>query len=263
MKIHIDDLLTTSLLFLCMATDCIADPLVLADSIKTGDTVSGAIKLGRRVIALPRGNWQVIARSERNPSTDGTAQMSPMVSINFQELLENKITRTLQVEATTYSIRANWNDEPCKNKGDSYYIDDKKIGINDQFCIRVSYTHDFLDGARGETFLAWAHDVKLRGISYSTEMPYVQVTRYNSADYLRMLIRFNPIVYGIPPSKEKPRQFNDWNPTSLAAHPQRAKFYESLRAWAPDFAAAVNRAFKGDETLTERDFGDPNLTTLP
>jgi hypothetical protein len=72
-----------------------------------------------------------------------------------------------------------------------------------------------------------------------------------------MRIGFNPQVYGIPKSKKSDRTFNDWDVKVIAQNPDRANFYEALRKWTPVYAAAVERVFDGDVTLTSEDLGEP------
>ena len=249
-----------NLFILCINTNA---TVVLAESVKIGDIIQGSIKIGRRIITLPTGTWQVIFKNERNPSTDGSTQGPKMISLSFQEIIENKLTRVLQLEATNYSGNFNWINEPCKTQGDSFWLDDRKRSLMDQFCIRIGFHSGVVDGARGETFLNWARDIKQRNTAYSAEMPSIEVTRYNAADYLKIVMQFNPSVSGISHSKEKPRQFNDWNPRQLAQNSSHEAFYEALRSWAPTFAGAVNRAFDGDESLLSQDFAEPTLPRRP
>lgn len=247
---------TTAFLY---ATRANAGPLYPSESIRPGDKIAGSLKIGRRVIAVPPGDWQVISKTERNPSTDGTSNLPTMVTLVFQEIVENRLNRMLEVSATTYSARVNWINEPCKNKSDSYWIDDRKRSMNDQNCIRVGFFSGMVDNARGDVFNAWAHDIKMKGISYSVDMPYVLVTRYSSSDYLSMSVRFNPAISGIGPSKERERQFNDWKPAQIKEGSPHQQFYEALKAWSPRFDSAVERAFDGDEALSDSDYGNPKL----
>lgn len=256
---------TLKLAFIGATASCLSDvhagAIYPADSIRAGDKVDGSLKIGRRVIALPSGEWQVLSKSERNPSSDGISNLPKMVTVVFQELTENRLNRMLEISATTNSSRVNWLNEPCKSKSDSFWIDDRKRGINDQYCIRVGFFSGMVDSARGEIFAAWARDLKAKDISYSPEMPYVLVTRYSPSDYLSMGIRFNPSPSGIGSSKERGRQFNDWNPTQISQGSPQAQFYDALKAWAPRYASAVDRAFNGDENLASADFGSPALPT--
>ena len=163
----------------------------------------------------------------------------------------------LEIAATTYSAQYNWQDEPCKTKGDSYWIEDRRTGVNDQFCLRVGFDSAIVDGARGYPFLAWAGEIKARSVAYSPEMPFVTITRYTPYDFLSMSVSFNPAPYGIEKSKDGTRKLNDWNGSSVSQFQERLRFYEALKSWAPTFASAVQRAFDGDETLTGKDFAEP------
>jgi hypothetical protein len=227
--------------------------------LRSGDVVKDPIRIGRRQITLPSGNWQLVAMSERNSSTDGTSSSSVIQTLHFQEIIDGTLTRMLEVSATKYSAQMYWLDEPCKTKGDSYWIETRKRGVNDEFCRRVGFIGGVVDQARGESFIAWARDLKQRAIKYSPEMPFVSVVRYTRSDYLRMAIQFNPSVSGIPPSKESTRQFNEWNGKLVTEGTRHYQFYEALREWAPTFADAVDRASKGDESLTAREFERPKL----
>ena len=231
--------------------------VILVDSLQPGDHVSRPLKIGRRTISLPAGDWQLIVKTERNPSTDATRQMPTLVRLQFQELLDGRLNRMLELAASSYSARSDWQDEPCKYKGDSYWIEDRGTGTHDQFCLRVGFRSGMVDGARGDTFLAWARELKAKSIGYAPEMPAVTVTRYTTYDFLSMSISFDPAVSGIQRSKDSTRQFNDWNPTTIAQHPDHKGFYEALVSWTPVFAAAVQRAFDGDETLSPKDFAGP------
>lgn len=230
-----------------------AAPVVSADTMKLGDVVSGSLQYGRRTMGLPAGQWRVVSKRERNSSTDG--QGATMLEVAFDEVIDSRLNRVLQLLATKQSKSLNWIDEPCKTKGDSYWLEDRKRSMNDQFCIRVGFKSSIVDGARGEVFQAWARDIVAKGVRYSPEMPYVSVVRYTSYDYLAMMVSFDPSIRGIAKSRRVERQFNDWLPQTLGEHPDRARFYEALKAWAPTFASAVNRAFEGDEILSPNDFG--------
>lgn len=238
-------------------------PVVLAESLKPNDIVSGSIKVGRRTLALPAGTWQLITSSERNSSAGGGAESPTVMSLEFQELREGRLNRLLQVVATKFSRTVNWLDEPCKSKGDSYWIDDRSRGIRDQFCIRVGFKSGVVDDARGSVFQAWARDIKSKSIGYSTEMPSVTVTRYTAYDYLQMIVSFDPAVSGIPPSQNPARAFSDWNAAGITQRAANGKFFDSLVAWAPTYAGAVQRAFDGDDGLSAADYGAPVLPGKP
>lgn len=231
------------------------EPVVTAGSLHAGDTVSGAFKYGRRVITLPAGKWRVIYHAERDASTSGGG--ATMLDITFDEVLEGRLNRLLTISATKQSNNLNWVDEPCKTLGDSYWIDDRKRSFNDQFCIRIGYLSGIVNGSRGEVFQAWARDIVSAGIKYSSDMPFIIVTKYTSYDCLVMRVAFNPQPYGIPKSKKSARAFNDWNVKVVTQNSARENFYEALKNWAPVYATAVARAFDGDVTLTPQDFSEP------
>lgn len=245
---------------LCMqAVATHAEPIVLVEAININDFVTGRIKMGRRIIVLPAGNWQLVTKRDTNSSA-GNAMQGPTISrLTFQEIKDGRLNRGLEVAATTSSGNMNWLDEPCKSKGDSYWIEDRKKGINNQFCLRVGYMSNMVDGATGNDFQAWARTIREKQIGYSREMPFVSVVRYTSYDYLKMSINFDPALSGIGSSADPTRQFNDWQGQSVASRPQHLKFYEALVIWAPKFATAVQRAFDNDEYLTDADFGLPAL----
>jgi hypothetical protein len=231
------------------------EPVVMADSLRPGDLVSGALKYGRRVITLPAGKWRLISYAERDSSTSRGG--ATMLDASFDEVLEGRLNRILTISATKQSNNLNWVDEPCKALGDSYWMDDRKRGFNDQFCLRIGYLSGIVDGARGDVFQMWARNIVSAGTKYSPDMPFVTVTKYTSYDYLAMRIGFNPETYGIPRSKRPDRTFNDWNVKVISQNTDRASFYEALKKWAPVYATAVARAFDGDVTLTSQDFGEP------
>lgn len=239
-----------------------AGPVVLAESLQPNDTVTGPIKIGRRTLVLPAGNWQLVTSSERNSSND-SARTSPLMSLYFQDLHDGRLTRSLEVLATKFSRTTNWLDEPCKSKGDSYWIEDRARSTRDQFCLRVGFKNGVVDGATGAVFEAWARDLKAKSIGYSPEMPFVRVTRYTSYDFLQMTVSFDPSVSGIVRSQNPARPFNDWFAQTVSQRPAHAKFYDALVAWAPKYAEAVQRAFDGDERLPSADYGEPNLPVKP
>lgn len=234
-------------------------PVVVAESLQPGVVVSGAIQYGRRTITLPVGNWRVVRFSERNSNTSQTG--ATMLDAHFDEIVDGRLNRVLALTASKFSGSLNWTDEPCKTQGDAFWINDQKRGINDQFCTRVGFLTGIVDGARGEVFQNWARNIVATGTKYSPDMPFVQVTRYTSYDFLAMHMAFNPEVYGIPRSQRAERQFNDWHPKGLAQQPERLKFYEALKVWGPTYAAAVSRNFEGDKTLSSKDFQEPVFNT--
>jgi hypothetical protein len=231
-----------------------ASEVAQADGLRIGDVVSGSLAYGRRTFALPGGSWRLVSKSGRNPSTTGDSG-SQMLQATFDQVVDKRLGRTLELVATKYSKTVNWLDEPCKNKGDSYWIDDRKRGMNDQFCVRVGYSSGVVDGAKGEAFEAWARDIIAKGIGYSRDMPFLRVTRFTPYDFLQMTVKVDAEGVGVARSKRPERQFNDWHPQTLANHPDRQAIYESLKAWAAKFAPAVDRAFAGDKSLTSDDFG--------
>ena len=236
-----------------------AGPTVLTESLRPNDLVTGSIKIGRRTIVLPAGNWQLVVKSDKSSSTEGSSQAPTIMTLYFQEVRDKRLSRGLEIAATTFSGKMNWFDDPCKTKGDSYWLDDRKRGTNDQFCIRVGYMSGVVDGARGDAFQSWARDIKANAIGYSPEMPFVSVVRYAAYDYLRMSISFDPFPAGILPSQNPARQFNEWQGQTVSQRQKHAKFYDSLVDWAPKFATAVRRDFENDEYLTSGDFGEPIL----
>lgn len=205
----------------------------------------------------------MVSKIEKNSSSDGSSQMPRIVTLYFQEVIDGRLNRGLEVAATANSGQFNWLDEPCKNKNDSYWIDDRKRGMSDQFCTRVGYLSGVVDGARGEAFERWAREIKEKGIGYSPEMPYVSVVRYTSYDYIRMSINFDPNISGLMPSQNPARNFNDWQGQAVSNRPRHKQFYDALVNWAPKFALGVQRAFDEDKYLSPSDFGTPALPNKP
>ena len=236
-------------------------PVVVADSLSLKDVVTGPIKIGRRTVVLPAGSWQLFEKSERTSNADGPSQSATLMDLEFQEIKNDRISRILHIVATKTSHTANWLDDPCKSKGNSYWMEDRKRGMNDQFCLRVDYLSGVVDAAHGAQYETWARDIKAKAIGYSPDMPFVSVIRYTSYDYLRMAMAFDPSSSGITPSKTPARQFNDWNGVTVSQMPVHRKFYDALVSWAPRFADAVQRAFDGDESLSDADYGEPILPT--
>ncbi len=228
-----------------------------AKALKIGDPLFGAFRYGGRVIAVPSGQWRLIAKAEKNVVT-GMSEPKTL-TLTFDEVTEGRLARLLEIVATNYSSNVDWFAEPCKTKGDAYSIKDEKTGLNNQFCTRVGFRSAVVLGASGEQFEAWARDLTSRGVGFSPEMPFVRVTRYTKADYLQMTLSFDPQASGIGPSKYAERLVNDWNASSAPGNPQHVRFYEALAGWAPTFSAAVVRAFGGDTSLTGADFGSPAL----
>ena len=227
------------------------------ENLRVGDGPSASLRIGTRTFALPEGEWQLIAKSERNSSAmrDGVT----IATMEFQELRNGRLDRLLRVVATMTSRTTTWRDEPCKAKGDSYWLDDRKRSFNDQFCIRVGFETGMVDRASGLDFQNWARGLKQSGIAYSSEMPSVTVTRFTPYDFLSMRMAFNPNVSGIGQSENAARQFNDWNSEIVPTIPMRKDFYDSLVKWAPIFAGGVERAFTGDITLRSSDYSAPKL----
>lgn len=227
------------------------------DSVRIGDQISGQFRYGRRVITLPAGNWRLVTKRERDARSGGGG--ATMLEASLDEVVDARLNRTLQVMLTKYSSTANWIDEPCKALGDAFWIEDRKRSLNDQFCIRVGFLSGVVEAATGSAFEEWARQLLANRVSYSPEMPFVSVVRFTGYDYLRMVIAFNPAPSGVPRSERRERHLNSWNPKSATPDPKIIAFYTSLRAWAPGYAAAVERAFEGDSTLRPSDFGAPAL----
>jgi hypothetical protein len=240
-----------------------ADLVTSYDSLKQGDMVTDAVRIGRRVVVLPTGEWQLVFRGERPVSSDGLNSLGNVVTLSFQEIVDGRFNRALDIAATSQSSNVNWHDEPCKVQGDSFWIDDRHQGINNQFCIRVGFASGIVDEAQGTAYQSWARDIKNKGIGYSREMPFILVTKYTPYDFLRMRLQFDPAVSGIPNSESSPRHLNAWNPANVGQGSQREKFYSALKTWAPAFASGVARAFDGDASLRGADFGTPNFPPKP
>ena len=184
-----------------------------------------------------------------------------MLEAHLDQVVDGRLNQTLRLVASKYSRSSlNWVEEPCKTKGDSYWLEDRKRSFNDQFCIRIGFLSNVVDGATGEVFQAWARELVATGVGYSREMPFVQVTRFTPYDFLSMVIAFDPEAHGVTRSKRAERTFNDWQPQTLAGHPDRIAFYEALKSWAPTFAQAAARAFEGDAGLSALDFGSPSFS---
>lgn len=224
---------------------------------REGDVVANQFQYGRRTLTLPDGKWRLVVKRERNSTVDGSGVT--MLEASFDEVVEQRLNRTLQVVATKQSKTTSWIDEPCKTLGDSFWMDDRKRSSNDQFCVRVGYLSGVVEQARGDVFQEWARQIVSSGITYSPEMPYVSVVRFTGYDYLRMTISLNPASSGIGRSEHGERHLNEWNPRRVPQNPRVKGFYESLQAWAPQFADAVSRAFEGDKVLKPSDYGRPTL----
>lgn len=230
---------------------------LLADALSVGDNASGSLNFGQRTIALPPGEWRVIYRSARNASLIAGRPGSGLLQLAFDQVRAGRLHRTLNITATQASHLANWIDEPCKTKGDSFSLDNRSRSTNDQFCVRVGYRSGMVDGARGEIYQSWARKLVSDGVGYSPEMPFVSVVRYTPYDFLSMQVGFDPSTAGITKSKRPERPFNDWHPQNAATDTARISFYESLKAWSNTFASAVEKASTGDINLSPGDYGDP------
>ena len=134
-------------------------PVVVADSLSLKDVVTGPIKIGRRTVVLPAGSWQLFEKSERTSNADGPSQSATLMDLEFQEIKNDRISRILHIVATKTSHTANWLDDPCKSKGNSYWMEDRKRGMNDQFCLRVDYLSGVVDAAHGAQYETWARDI--------------------------------------------------------------------------------------------------------
>lgn len=227
------------------------------ETVQVGDPAPGQFQYGRRVVTLPEGKWRLIVKLERSAAADGTG--ATMLEAAFDEVLDRRLNRTLQLTLTKYSKTGTWLDEPCKSLADSYWLDDRKRSFNDQFCLRVGFVTGMVEGARGQAFQEWARQITASSTLYSPEMPYLSVVRFTTYDFLRMSISFNPALSGISRSAQRERHLNDWNPRSPKFSANHEAFYAALQNWAPTFAAAAQRAFEGDETLKQSDFGSPKL----
>ena len=230
---------------------------LVADSLSIGEKASGSLNFRQRTIALPLGEWRLIYRSARNATLEGGRPGSGLLQLAFDQIRDGRLYRTLNITATQASHFTNWIDDPCKTKGDSFSLEDRRRSINDQFCIRVGYSSGIVDGARGEIFQTWARKLVSDGVGYSPEMPFVSVVRYTPYNFLSMQVGFDPSAAGISKSKRPERPFNDWNPQNAATDTARISFYENLKAWSNTFASAVERASTGDVNLSPKDYGDP------
>jgi hypothetical protein len=115
-----------------------APETVRVETMRKGDVVAGSLSYGRRTFALPPGSWRLISMRERDTSNSSFTG-SLMLEVSFDQVVDRRLSRTLELVATKYSKAFNWLDDPCKHKGDSYWIDDRKRGMNDQYCVRVGF----------------------------------------------------------------------------------------------------------------------------
>src|SRR5437868_1052257 len=114
------------------SSGALAAQVVDAAALKAGDALNGAsLRVGRRTMALPAGSWTVVASSQRSATSSGEGPM--VMRISLQEIVGDRLSRTLEVSATATSGRLTWIDEPCKAKNDSYWMEDRKRNLNDQF----------------------------------------------------------------------------------------------------------------------------------
>jgi hypothetical protein len=250
--------LTLTLSFAATSTGYATEAETPYESLSNGDSVTGPLRLGRRVVAIPEGRWQLVVKQVRPVSVDGRGQMGNIVRLYFQEVRENRLNRVMEIVFTPYSSTIDWLDDPCKAKGDSYWLDDKKRSFNDQFCTRVGFYSGVVDEAHGADFEKWGHGIRSAGIGYSPEMPYVVVTRFTRSDFLMIAMHFDPASSGINAAAQ-PRSQSPWSARNLVDGSKQARFYESLTKWAPQFSGAVSRAFNGDATLRSLDYGEPDL----
>jgi len=256
---HLSHWLVVLLLCLVAPAARSAESAIPYESLKQGDEVTDAVRIGRRVIVLPPGRWRLVSRSERPVSPQGLVKLGNIVSLSFDEILDGRFNRALDVSATPQSSSINWIDEPCKDQGDSFWIEDRKQGINNQFCIRVGFAHGVVDEARGPAYESWAREIKNKGIGYSREMPFILATKYTRSDFLRIRLQFDPAISGIPNGSEAGRPLNAWNPGNVLPGSKHRQFYDAIRTWAPTFASAIARNFDADESLRSMDFSSPSL----
>lgn len=232
------------------------------ESLRAGDKVE-AFRFGERTVRLPIGDWQLISRSSRPVDVSGRESLGRMARVQLHEIRGGRLNRLLDVSVNDLSVRVNWRNEPCKAQGDSYWIDDRKAGMNNQLCLRVGFVDGIVNKASGTTFVGWARDLKERGIRYSPEMPYVSVTRYTMSSWLSMQLMFDPAVSGIQPSEASERSESDWQPQRAARDPQRSAFYLSLKDWAPQLALLIQHNLDGDASTPSPEYGAPTFPSPP
>jgi hypothetical protein len=237
-----------------------AVPLPASDfeSLRPGDRVE-AFRFGQRTVRLPIGDWHLVNRSSRPVDVSGRENLGRMARVQLQEIKDGRLNRLLDVSTNDLSVRVNWRNEPCKVQGDSYWIDDRKAGTNNQLCLRVGFVDGIVNKASGNTFVSWARDLKERGIRYSPEMPYVSVTRYTMSSWLSIQLMYDPSVSGIKPSEASERSENDWQPQRAARDLQRSTFYRSLKDWAPQLAVLVQDNLDGNASTPLSEYGAPKF----
>lgn len=228
------------------------------DDLKPGGTVSERIEVGKRTIPLPAGQWELAVKSERR-TNEGSFTM---VRASLFEIKDKRLTRLLNFEVNkdSGSVLGDWNNEPCKDKGDSYALDDLKSSFRDQYCIRIGYLAGAVDEASGDAFVVWARRIKDDGIAYSRDMPFVRVTRYKPGEWLSYQVSFNPQIAQVAASAERARSLNDWNPLHVGRSPDKKAFYDSLHQWAPRLGDALQKSFRY-EPVSSQEVGEPAFTS--
>ncbi|MBF0356680.1 MAG: hypothetical protein HQL43_15740 [Alphaproteobacteria bacterium] len=207
-----------------------ADPAFVIDSdYSIGKQVSGTVRIGNALVALPPGNFTVAVFNESD-STGSAAIHSKLHLAWLVQTVDGRLNRAILLESNTgNSLVGGWNrnKEICDRKDVHHNASDQNYSIKDTQCWSVNH---FVLGRSSSTsittaaFYDYTKDMR-RPVTALVNAFYL----VNGASFLRALYYLNPEIEGFDPAKQDWRT-NDWHMDRIQGDPKRSAYVAAVKA---------------------------------
>lgn len=205
-------------------------------------SVSGPLKLGRFVFALPPGQWQLIPVEGFTTTTTGEGARRPvarMLAVQVdpasRRLKSAAFFMATQVTAPNIS---SWNGNACNDPPSPLHRDMLDGNFNFPACLVTDYwiVPATPTGSVGPKLVEW---LKANDIAIPGTLLWSRYVKYQGGDFVWAVHYVNPEAFGMPASVERTRVRSEWNPAALKGDAVRSDYLEQFKKWGYAMSASA------------------------
>ncbi|HET8748212.1 MAG TPA: hypothetical protein VFM98_21635 [Ramlibacter sp.] len=219
----------------CAAAFLLAGGAAAAAEATKGGVVSSALEIGKLRIALPPGQWNVVAEhSGKAASSDGIPNGSTYKGYYLVQFDASKrLIGTFYARATTEPGKpVEWRDRTCQRE-DTLFRTTLGGPVHSQDCLLMNHLvrylqvkpRDLMDRAAWQ----WMQENEVKVPKTVLE---VQERFFKAGEYLWVNYTVNPEAVDFVPSTVTDWRQSEWHPEFVKTDPERQEYIEHLKAWA-------------------------------
>ena len=231
--------------FALMASVLVSSAAYAETPIKAGDKFSGHVPLKvegakDQQLPLPDGEW-VVTATHRSNLQSGTV----LSTVYMANVVDGKLAAAVRFRYAAENRSTGWKvSRICSRKSLNHREIAAAYDGTQTDCWGVSFTRGTSrpgsPGAKSDEYL------NNLGVKLPIAMLYVEYSRADYAELLRIRYTFNPEFGGISPP-ENTRSFRDvdYHPARIGNYPKKKAYMDKIIEWGKAWKPKVDAGFKG------------------